>query len=186
MSAPETGTSRRALTWALVGLGVALVAGGGALLFLLTGGDEPIADVPPTPPVAEAAPDDDTPLQPSVAVTYDILLTRDPFAPIRPPEPTPTPPSDDDTPSNGNDTAPSDGDDDVPPSTSPADLPVIVYEVSGTSAVVQVGDVIYDASVGETFASRYRLEAIVSGCARIRDVPTGGEQVICPTTQTFK
>jgi hypothetical protein len=184
MSASEGTRSRRALTWIVVGAGVLLVAGGGLVLLTLGDDDASLVDAPTVPEPAPDAPAADAPSAVAIAVTYDILLTRDPFAPVRPPEPVaPSPADSTDPPTTSPPTT-------SPPTTSPpttsTDLPIIVYEVDAQGAVVQVGDVIYDARVGETFATRYRLEAIVNGCARILDVPTGGEDVICPTTQAFK
>lgn len=198
MSATETGSARRALSVIVMLLGLALI--GAAVFVLLTmNGD----DVPPesTPPAADDAIEDpEEPAepeepQPPVTVTYELLITRDPFAPVRP-EPEPdededadeTDPTDsDEDPANGEEAEDVEDGEELDNLGTPADLSIVVLETTSDSAVIQVGDTVFDRDVGETFADgRYQLTAIVDGCARIRDNLSGSVRTICPTESGFK
>ncbi len=189
MSASDATNSRRALSWLVILLGVALI--GAALFVLLTlNGDEPdVVDQPPVDaPDDTEAPDDDGPAPP-VSTTYEILLTRDPFAPVRPDEV-----ADPDDPDADDVDEPDDvdaEDADEPPTQQesappPTQFPIVVLDVNGDEARLQLGDEVLDVEVGDSFGGRYELMAIVGGCARIRDVISGTVQQICPTNESFK
>lgn len=198
MSTVDTGsTSRRALSWVVMLLGVALI--GAAVLVLLTmNGDEaavPPADPAPESPVDEQPDEPDPVDQTPIGVTYEILLTRDPFQPVRPPNEDEDEADDedadnevsgdeDDNGANGEEDDEANGEES--PATTPATLSLVVYEVGDDSAVIQVGDLVLDVDVGDRFANRYTLTAIVDGCARIRDDITGQQRTICPTQESFK
>jgi hypothetical protein len=131
--------------------------------------------------------------EPLPIVTYEVVLSRDPFEPVReatvaeevtetvttPGSPTTTPVTGGtEDPATGDPTAPDPGTSDpvAPPSgcTSSGDVvcdgaAVSLIDVTagaeGRTVIVQVGTSVYEAAEGDTFAGRFRVLSIGDTCA---------------------
>lgn len=141
-------------------------------------------------------------------ITFELVITRDPFEPVRP-EPVSngnddaangdgTAPNGNDVDGNGNDTAPNGDNGRPPPDPAPGDPcqpdgdlfdcegnVLRVLEVSEDGARVQVGDVVYEPQVGQAFAQVFVLGSVRGGCAAIT---YDGRQTFqaCPDGSAFK
>lgn len=170
--------------------------------------EAPVGTQADPPSVASEVASDDPDESQLPEITYELLLTRDPFEPVRPePEEDPSEPSDPSAPSDPSDPSrpvdPSDPSRPVDPSdpTRPVDpsdpcqpsgdvmvcegTPVRTLEVLISRARIQVGDVIYEPTLSQVFANDFRLTDIQSGCAVIT---YDGRQTFrqCPDDDTFK
>ena len=202
---PVVSPYRRWVRWTALA-GPLMIAGMLGLVVLASGpdGGDLESDVlaatplPPIAPAADAGDEDDSDVEATdadVAVlrTFEIVLARDPFAPVVPedlPEPpsnnsnnsTPTPsPSDPAAPSDpadpsdpNNSTDPSNNDDPDRQCTGQEELicngrVVTLDSIQGTGddqrALIQVDDIVYSVQPGDRFASSFELLRIDGDCA---------------------